>query len=1033
MKYKLYSLLRIQAGEERFVWSLGAMMLLTSAGSAVGGASIDALFFARFGIAPIWYIILGGVNFLNLVLVAGIAGRVSRARLYLFLPVILTLVLLAAYILLKQNLGWIYPTLYIGKDVVNALQGVFLWGLAGSLLDARQSKRLFPLLIAGGIAGAMLGSFGIPLLVQVFGSEAMLAGWAFCVALTAWLVYHLISRHRRSLETQPSQAGEQSGIAGLFNEINAGFQYVRRSSLLSWFSLVALLFSVLWFALLLPFSRLSTSQYPDADQLAIFFGIFNGVWTAAALLVSLFITSRLFSRIGVINALIVYPLIYLVGFVILAIYPRFTAIVTVRFLQIVWSQSLAETAWQASFNAIPAERRDQARAFINAVPGQAGIVIAGLLLVIGEQTLLPQQLFLIGLVSAALCAWALVKSRRAYMRALQTALANGQAFVFYTEEEPFGGFQNDPTSIQVLLTGLADPDARLRRLSAEILGKLPPNQNADDLLKGLNDSVAEVRAACLVSLAEQARRGKKETGAPPKTFSLTKVTACLQDSDQEVRLQAVRTLLAVGGRQTELTPIETLLSDPDPLVQVETASSLIGEGLKPDFTIHLQQVLTSQAASSQPTVRQAALSSLARGWKTLAIPPAEAARILTAGLNDSQPSVRQAVWDGLAAIPPELEPIVRLALANEDSQVRDAAARAVGRSGQFGLRLAMEALQRRETESSAIDSLYQLINQPDADQQAVLLDYAKRKVRLAQQDHHLGTACLAAVNDERRQLLGAALTKSGFNHALLGLRAFGLAWDGASTALAVDALQSEDPNQIAYALETMEAVENSQVIQPLLALWEHVETGPHELPPLASVLDSPDPWLRACAAYTLQQNPDEQTAARLVELAKNDPDSLVRQAAGTSKGANHLETLQTLSTMERILFLRKVPLFADLPPVDLKHIASLTTERYYPDGAMIARQGEPGDNMFIIAQGEVRVENSGRTLALRRRGDCVGEMAIINQAPRIAMLTAVGEVRLLCLGQKEFETVLRQRPEVCLAVMRVLSSRLTEQAALLPG
>jgi CRP-like cAMP-binding protein len=146
-----------------------------------------------------------------------------------------------------------------------------------------------------------------------------------------------------------------------------------------------------------------------------------------------------------------------------------------------------------------------------------------------------------------------------------------------------------------------------------------------------------------------------------------------------------------------------------------------------------------------------------------------------------------------------------------------------------------------------------------------------------------------------------------------------------------------------------------------------------------------------------------------------------------------METLQTLSTMDRILFLRKVPLFAGLPPLDLKHIATIGTERYYLDGALICRQGEAGDMLYIIASGQVRVTRSGKELAVRQRGDVVGEMAILSQEPRMATLTAVGNVRLLCVGQKEFETVLRQRPEVSLAVMRVLSSRLTQEAALLAG
>jgi CRP-like cAMP-binding protein len=54
-------------------------------------------------------------------------------------------------------------------------------------------------------------------------------------------------------------------------------------------------------------------------------------------------------------------------------------------------------------------------------------------------------------------------------------------------------------------------------------------------------------------------------------------------------------------------------------------------------------------------------------------------------------------------------------------------------------------------------------------------------------------------------------------------------------------------------------------------------------------------------------------------------------------------------------------------------------------------------------------------------------MAIISQAPRAATLIAAGEVRTLCIGQKQFEVILRERPETSLAVMRVLCERLQER------
>jgi CRP/FNR family transcriptional regulator/CRP/FNR family cyclic AMP-dependent transcriptional regulator len=144
-----------------------------------------------------------------------------------------------------------------------------------------------------------------------------------------------------------------------------------------------------------------------------------------------------------------------------------------------------------------------------------------------------------------------------------------------------------------------------------------------------------------------------------------------------------------------------------------------------------------------------------------------------------------------------------------------------------------------------------------------------------------------------------------------------------------------------------------------------------------------------------------------------------------------MDTIATLSIMERILLLRRVPLLADLSPADLKRVAAIATEQHYLDGEIIFEQDEPGDEMYMIVSGEVRVlvnndNHKNEEVARRRVGETVGEMSVISGSLRSATLTAAGDVHLLCLDQKSFEGLLRERPEVSLAVMRMLCDRLRQ-------
>lgn len=141
---------------------------------------------------------------------------------------------------------------------------------------------------------------------------------------------------------------------------------------------------------------------------------------------------------------------------------------------------------------------------------------------------------------------------------------------------------------------------------------------------------------------------------------------------------------------------------------------------------------------------------------------------------------------------------------------------------------------------------------------------------------------------------------------------------------------------------------------------------------------------------------------------------------------------QVLSPMERVMFLRRVPLFADLPPEDLKPLAAVAEEHDFADDEVIAEQGDLGDTLHVIVEGQVSVRvggpgGRGRTLAVRSQGDVIGEMAVITSRPRMAGLVATGPVRVLTIDQRHFQSILRERPETSFAIMRVLCQRLTER------
>jgi hypothetical protein len=280
-------------------------------------------------------------------------------------------------------------------------------------------------------------------------------------------------------------------------------------------------------------------------------------------------------------------------------------------------------------------------------------------------------------------------------------------------------------------------------------------------------------------------------------------------------------------------------------------------------------------------------------------------------------------------------------------------------------------------------------------------------------------------DDVRLAMLRDSLLEASMERARTAIRAAALLHDRGAISIALDSLSGDDPAQRANALEVIETIGDHELVRPLLALWEP-RHGTHVDPDWRGrLLRDPDDWIRTCAAWAF----GPVTEHRAEEHAPSDTTTTTTT---TDRGGPVTETLATLPLMERVLFLRRVPLFSDLPPQDLVPIATIASEHVFADADTIAEQGEPGDEMHIIVTGYVMVilrEPSGnqQVLAVRAAGDVIGEMAVITGGTRMASLAARGAVRLLSIGRRPFEAMLRERPETSLALMRVLCQRLADR------
>jgi len=127
-----------------------------------------------------------------------------------------------------------------------------------------------------------------------------------------------------------------------------------------------------------------------------------------------------------------------------------------------------------------------------------------------------------------------------------------------------------------------------------------------------------------------------------------------------------------------------------------------------------------------------------------------------------------------------------------------------------------------------------------------------------------------------------------------------------------------------------------------------------------------------------------------------------------------------------------VPLFAACNKRELNRIASVVDRLDVREGKVLAHQGRPGQEAFVIVEGEAKVTMKGRRSVRLGRGDFFGELALLDGGPRAATVTADSDMVLLVVDSRGFSTLLDDLP-VRRAVLRAMASRLREAERGDPG
>lgn len=131
-----------------------------------------------------------------------------------------------------------------------------------------------------------------------------------------------------------------------------------------------------------------------------------------------------------------------------------------------------------------------------------------------------------------------------------------------------------------------------------------------------------------------------------------------------------------------------------------------------------------------------------------------------------------------------------------------------------------------------------------------------------------------------------------------------------------------------------------------------------------------------------------------------------------------------ISTVEKVLLLKSIDLFSQIPGEDLSQIAQITDQVQFEEGDEIFHEGDPGDSLYLVIEGRIRVHRGGVEVAVLGERQVFGEMALLDSEPRSASVLAVTDLTLLKIARDDFNEILAEKAEIAQGIIKVLTRRL---------
>ena len=523
MKRLLEKHLKIYEHEAgRFAW-LAVIFFAIFFVTAIFRNYVDTAFLKRYGPDYIpWMLVISAL--LTMVVLA-YADRVARRFSDTYL-MILILVGYAAgvtlcWLMVKSKFTIVYPILYQFMGLLDSILLVYLWNIAGDLFDARQGKRVFPLVTAAQVLGTTVGSFLTRPITHWIGEDAALLVFGVVFLLTALFMFKT-SRDIMG-EPKPKKSAAETSIEKKRLAEVPGI--MKQFPIIRFLIICGLIPNILLPIFSYQFSVIANHSFASEQSLITFLSVFRGSTTLVTFVI-LFFVGRLYSSMGLPNASLVHPINFTVTFAALTAFFNIYVAAYGQFTAILIQRAIAGPVNKILFSVIPKALAAWSRTFIRGTVLKIGMLAGSLLMIFLKPVMTSQDFAYIAVVLAAYWVFETLVFRKEYKRILKQVIVAGK--IDYDQIEAVRTFDAGGAPMGLESTTV---DMRPEERAEE---EAEPAVMAPDLaLKMLDDPSPDVRTEAALALAVN-----------PDMRAARKLIRCLEDLDDNVRTASMEALIA---------------------------------------------------------------------------------------------------------------------------------------------------------------------------------------------------------------------------------------------------------------------------------------------------------------------------------------------------------------------------------------------------------------------------------------------------------------------------------------------------------